>query len=150
MLRWPLRRRARDRIAAARTNRPPWMRTELSGESRTTGLHGATASVTVSRPLQRVARARKTVVSLCLLFASVSQLHAHTSLPGYLELKETAPNFFGLIWRVPTAEGPPPAIYPVFPADCTMSKELVAEPAPGSIIERGSFRCSGKGLNDRA
>jgi HupE / UreJ protein len=102
----------------------------------------------VNRALERAARAGKTLVSLCLLFAGVSQLHAHTSLPGYLELKETAPNFFALTWRVPTAEGPPPAIYPVFPAECTMSKELVAEPAPGSIIERGSILCSGKGLNE--
>jgi hydrogenase/urease accessory protein HupE len=92
----------------------------------------------------------KTLVVLCLFVLGVSQVHAHTSLPGYLELKETTPGSFDLTWRVPTAEGPPPAIYPVFSANCDLSKELTSEPAPGSVIEHGSVRCSGEGLNGGA
>lgn len=102
-----------------------------------------------NRNLRRTAITRVLLV-FCSLFLGVSQLHAHTSLPGYLELKETVPGSFDLTWRVPTAEGPPPAIYPVFPANCVTAKELVAEAAPASVIERGSIRCSGNGLDGGA
>ena len=81
---------------------------------------------------------------LVVLTSSV-QLHAHTSLPGYLELKETKPGSFDLTWRVPTAEGPPPAIYPILPNNCTTS-ELTAESAPASVVERGTVQCGSQGL----
>jgi HupE / UreJ protein len=87
---------------------------------------------------------------LILLFLATLQARAHTSLPGYLALQETSPGSFDLVWKVPTAEGPPPAIYPVFPANCTMSKPLVAEQAAGAIIERGSAECGAKGLTGAA
>lgn len=74
------------------------------------------------------------------------QLHAHTSLPGYLELKETTPGSFDFVWRVPIVEGPPPAIYPIFPTNCTVSNGLQTEQAPASIIERGSIQCGAQGL----
>jgi hypothetical protein len=80
------------------------------------------------------------------LFLGTLQARAHTSLPGYLALQETSPGSFDLVWKVPTAEGPPPAIYPAFPVNCAMSKPLVAEQAAGAIIERGSIECGAKGL----
>ena len=88
------------------------------------------------------------VVSV-LLVAAVPA-HAHTSLPGYLALQETGPGSFELVWKVPTAEGPPPAIYPVFPPACTITKPLVAEQVPGAIIERGSLQCGANGLDGAA
>ena len=84
-----------------------------------------------------------------LLFATIPA-HAHTSLPGYLALQETSPGAFDLVWKVPTAEGPPPAIYPAFPPACTIAKPLVAEQAPGAIIERGSLQCGASGLDGAA
>jgi hydrogenase/urease accessory protein HupE len=87
---------------------------------------------------------------LVLLFLGALQARAHTSLPGYLELQEISPGSFDLVWKVPTAEGPPPAIYPVFPVNCAMSKPLVAEQTPGAILERGSLECGAKGLDGAA
>jgi HupE / UreJ protein len=87
---------------------------------------------------------------LILLFLGTLQARAHTSLPGYLALQETSPGSFDLVWKVPTAEGPPPAIYPVFPVNCAMSKPLVAEQAAGAIIERGNVECGAKGLTGAA
>jgi hypothetical protein len=84
---------------------------------------------------------------LGLLFLGTLQARAHTSLPGYLALQETSPGSFDLVWKVPTAEGPPPAIYPVFPANCTLSNPLVAEQAAGAIMERGSIQCGPGGLS---
>ncbi len=89
------------------------------------------------------------VVSM-LLVAAVPA-HAHTSLHGYLALQETGPaGSFDLVWKVPTAEGPPPAIYPVFPPTCTITKPLAAEQSPGAIIERGSLQCGANGLDGAA
>jgi hydrogenase/urease accessory protein HupE len=87
---------------------------------------------------------------LSLLFLGTLQARAHTSLPGYLALQETTPGSFDLVWKVPTAEGPPPAIYPVFPASCTIARPLVPEQAAGAIIERGSIECGPNGLSGAA
>lgn len=92
----------------------------------------------------RVTRAR--VLAGVWMLCSVGIAHAHTSLPGYLELKETSTGSFDFVWRVPTAEGPPPAIYPVFPANCTVLGDLKSEDAPASMIQRGSVRCGAQGL----
>jgi hydrogenase/urease accessory protein HupE len=80
------------------------------------------------------------------LSAAAANLHAHTSLPAYLELKEASPGSFDMIWRIPAAEGPPPAIYPVFPSNCIVPKRLATEDAPGSVVERGTIECGSKGL----
>ena len=87
---------------------------------------------------------------MSVLLAAAVPSHAHTSLPGYLALQETGPGSFDLVWKVPTAEGPPPAIYPVFPPACTITKPLVAEQVPGAIIERGSVQCGSSGLDGEA
>jgi HupE/UreJ protein len=84
---------------------------------------------------------------MSVLSVAAVPARAHTSLPGYLALQETGPaGSYDLVWKVPTAEGPPPAIYPVFPPTCTITKPLVAEQAPGAIIERGSVQCGANGL----
>lgn len=91
-------------------------------------------------------RKLRVVLSLAILLAAIVPAYAHTSLPGYLELTETSPGSFTFVWRVPTAEGPPPAIYPVFPANCAVSDQLTTEQAPASLIERGSVQCGSQGL----
>lgn len=89
-----------------------------------------------------------TAALTCLTFSGVFPAHAHTSLPGYLALQETSQGSFDMTWKVPTAEGPPPAIYPLFPALCKVSKALSAEQVAGAIIEHGTIICGPKGLND--
>jgi hydrogenase/urease accessory protein HupE len=89
--------------------------------------------------------------TLCLLIACFATIpaQAHTSLPGYLALQETTGGSFDLVWKVPTAEGPPPAIYPVFPSNCIVSK-LTTEQTAGALLERGSIKCGPSGLNSAA
>src|SRR5580658_7770742 len=81
-----------------------------------------------------------------LLSGASSTLRAHTSLPAYLELNETAPGSFEMLWRVPAAEGPPPAIYPIFPPNCVVPKQLASQEAPASVVERGVIQCGAQGL----
>lgn len=98
---------------------------------------------------------RRTLLQRCVLSVVASLVpfgtltaRAHTSLPGYLALQETSKGSFDLLWKIPTAEGPPPAIYPVFPANCTISNGLHAEQTAGAILEHGTLYCGPKGLND--
>ncbi|HEY4815737.1 MAG TPA: hypothetical protein VIH58_13715, partial [Chthoniobacterales bacterium] len=86
---------------------------------------------------------------LVVCFAAIPA-QAHTSLPGYLALQETNRGSFDLVWKVPTAEGPPPAIFPVFQPSCTISKPLTTEQTAGAILERGSIQCGPAGLNGTA
>jgi hypothetical protein len=93
-----------------------------------------------------IARGSFSLATVVALSGAASCLRAHTSLPGYLELNETAPGSFAMIWRIPAAEGPPPAIYPTFPSNCVVPNELTSEDAPGSVVERGLIRCGPEGL----
>jgi hypothetical protein len=88
----------------------------------------------------------KVAFTLAFLVAGLGQASGHTSLPGYLDLKETSQGNFSFIWRVPTAEGPPPAIFPVFPSNCTVSDQLTTEQGPASVIERGTIQCGAQSL----
>lgn len=85
-------------------------------------------------------------VTVLLFVLSSAPLRAHTSLPAYLDLQEKATGTFDMLWRLPTAEGPPPAIYPVFPDHCVVPAHLLTEQAPGSIVQRGTVQCGPEGL----
>jgi len=87
-------------------------------------------------------------MTITILFSVLSgaPLRAHTSLPAYLDLQQKEPGTFEMLWRLPTAEGPPPAIYPVFPDYCVVPARLVTEQEPGSIVQRGTIQCGPKGL----
>ena len=74
---------------------------------------------------------------------------AHTTLPAYLELTEVVAGSFELVWRVPTVEGPPPAIFPILPPNCSGSQSLSAVQALGSVFTRGMVTCGAEGLLDR-
>ena len=84
---------------------------------------------------------------MLLLFA-VAAVQAHTSLPAYLELSEVSAGTFTVVWRVPAAEGPPPAIYPVLPAHCSAPEIPAAIQALGSVITSGVVTCGPVGLVD--
>ena len=86
-------------------------------------------------------------IGLIVLLSAVSA-RAHTSLPAYLELNEVAAGTFTVVWRVPAAEGPPPAIYPVLPAHCSAPDVPAAVQALGSVITSGVVACGSAGLVD--
>jgi hydrogenase/urease accessory protein HupE len=85
-----------------------------------------------------------------MLFLGTMQARAHTSLPGYLSVQETSPGSFDIVWKLPTAEGPPPAIYPVFPSRCAISKSLLTEQVAGAIVTHTRIQCGPKGLREAA
>ncbi len=81
-----------------------------------------------------------------LLALPAAPAQAHTSLPAYLGLNELAPGTFAVVWRVPAVEGPPPAIFPVLPAHCTVPDIPTEVELPGSVVTNGVVACGETGL----
>src|SRR5262249_7823781 len=56
---------------------------------------------------------------------------------------------FEMFWRVPAGEGPPPAIFPVLPANCVPLENPSEVAAPASMFTSGVIDCGAKGLADQ-
>lgn len=89
----------------------------------------------------------QTVAALVVLVASPgASLQAHTSLPAYLELTEISTGSFSVVWRVPAAEGPPPAMAPAFPDHCAIAGPSSQVVALASVVVQGVLVCDPPGL----
>lgn len=74
-------------------------------------------------------------VMLAFLFA-FSSAHGHEIRPAYLELKETAPGQFSVLWRTPMLSGMRLPIVLKLPDDARNLKETVVQESADSLIER--------------
>ena len=66
---------------------------------------------------------------------------AHELQPGFLQLKETAPHQYEVIWKQPTSLGNPLRLTPVFPANCQASSQAQSEVLPQSWVWRMRLSC---------
>lgn len=85
--------------------------------------------------------------AVLLLFGGAAQTEGHSSLPAYLQLRESTPGNFDVLWRVPAVDGPPAAIYPAFPLNCQIAKQAVLRQKLGLVEERASIQCGKLGLS---
>jgi hypothetical protein len=90
---------------------------------------------------------RRTVSTATVAILLAAGVSAHTSLPASLELKETAPGFFELTFRIPVTEGAPPAIFPVLPEHCSPVEDPAETSAPTSVFTRANVACGDRGLS---
>ncbi|SNT17570.1 HupE/UreJ family protein [Tropicimonas sediminicola] len=65
---------------------------------------------------------RQICLALALLFASMGSAQAHALEPGFLELRQIAPESFRVFWRKPDVNGAPMAIDAVLPETCTPTR----------------------------
>jgi HupE/UreJ protein len=68
--------------------------------------------------------------------ASVPQAIAHETRPAYLEIKETAPNQYELIWRTPVNAGMRLPILLQLPSDAHNVKQPTVQELTDSLLER--------------
>ena len=68
--------------------------------------------------------------------------HAHELQPGFLDLRETAPGSYEVVWKQPLSLGQPLRLVPVFPARCHAQAEAVAEMLPQSWVYRTRIACA--------
>lgn len=91
---------------------------------------------------------RRAVIGLCQ-FCLVAVLPciglAHELQPGFLQLKETTPHQYEVLWKQPTSLGNPLRLTPVFPAGCQAANTAQSEVLPQSWVWRMRLSCP-KGL----
>jgi hydrogenase/urease accessory protein HupE len=74
---------------------------------------------------------------------------AHEVRPGYLELRENAPNTYELLWKRPTGGEVEIRIAPVIPEGCRLVTPDRQQLTPVAVVVRGRLTCEG-GLAGKA
>lgn len=90
-------------------------------------------------------------VLLALLFAGFGgfgALRAHELQPAYLELRQTGPETFHVLWKVPPRDDLAHGIRPQLPADCRILSEPLRLQTATAYTERFVISCPG-GLEGR-
>ena len=90
-------------------------------------------------------RARFACVTACLLFA-VAIAAAHEARPAYLEIKETAPGQFSVLWRTPVLSGMRLPIILKLPEDVKNLQEPTVQELADSLVERRAIDAGPNGL----
>ncbi len=74
---------------------------------------------------------------------------AHESRPAYLEIKETTPGRYDVLWRTPVTAGMRLPIGLAFPRDIETVKGPIVEELADSTVERRTIDTAGRGLAGR-
>ncbi len=80
-----------------------------------------------------------TLFLLLAFFVLLPAAWAHESRPAYLEIKETAPQQYDILWRTPVLSGMRLPVVLKLPDDVTNIKEPVVLELSDSIVERRSI-----------
>jgi HupE / UreJ protein len=84
-----------------------------------------------------------------LLFGAAATASAHEARPAYLEVKETAPGRYDLLWRTPVLSGMRLPVLLQLPADARDVKEPSVQELTDSLLERRSIDAGPNGLAGR-
>jgi hydrogenase/urease accessory protein HupE len=83
------------------------------------------------------------LILLAVLLAMALPAAAHEIRPAYLQLDETAPMQFSVLWKVPAAGDRRLALYVRFPAECQNLAEPAGSMSDGAYFERWKMSCDG-------
>lgn len=78
---------------------------------------------------------------LIAMLALPHGLYAHEMLPGYLELKQTSPGLYDVLWKLPLQKGNRLPLAPHFPDVCSLQGDIESEIEPTAWVYRGTLRC---------
>ena len=92
------------------------------------------------------ARAPWSLACLLLFFLASPAAHAHESRPAYLEIKETAPGQFSVLWRTPVLAGMRLPIVLKLPQGVKNLKEPAVQELTDSLVERRWIDAGPNGL----
>jgi hydrogenase/urease accessory protein HupE len=84
-----------------------------------------------------------------LLLLAASGAGAHESRPAYLEISETAPGSYDVLWRTPLLAGMPLPVTLTFPPGARDVTKPVRRDLPDSLVERRVIQMDGTGLAGR-
>jgi hydrogenase/urease accessory protein HupE len=80
---------------------------------------------------------------LCAVLALAGPAAAHEVRPGYLELRETAPDAFTILWKVPARGQDRLGLRPILPEQCVAESPARGSFAGDAWIEHSAVRCAG-------
>ncbi len=86
------------------------------------------------------ARTLSIVIALGALLAPVVAT-AHELDPGFLELRETTPGEYSVLWKVPLKAGRRMSLDPVFPTECSATTPVSSRPSGRGVMERWRLEC---------
>jgi hydrogenase/urease accessory protein HupE len=78
-----------------------------------------------------------------LALAGARSAEAHEVRPGFLELRETTPGTFSLLWKKPSGGEIEIYITPVIPKECRFAASGEQPLTPGALVVRGTLACDG-------
>jgi len=88
-------------------------------------------------------------ISFLLAIALTPTAYAHEVRPAYLELKETAPGQFSVLWRTPVLAGMRLPIRLNLPEDARNLKDPVVQELTDSLVERRWVEAGPEGLSGK-
>jgi len=83
-----------------------------------------------------------------ILFCLASIAFADEIRPGYLELKESSPNTFSVLWKVPAKGISKLSLHPQFPDNCDNQTQPTSRLVNAAFIQRWMLVCEG-GLQNK-
>jgi hydrogenase/urease accessory protein HupE len=83
------------------------------------------------------------LVAATLALGAADAVEAHELRPGYLELRETGPGTYSLLWKKPAGGEVEIQLAPVVPAGCTLKTPDNQRLSPGAVVVRGTLECAG-------
>jgi hypothetical protein len=92
---------------------------------------------------------RASAAFAALIFGLAARATAHEARPAYLEIKETAPGRYDLLWRTPVLSGMRLPVLLQLPADVRNVKEPSVQELTDSLLERRSIDAGANGLAGR-
>jgi hydrogenase/urease accessory protein HupE len=85
--------------------------------------------------------AAKFALLTCLLTPAIA--NAHELRPAYLEIRQSAPDTFDVLWKVPAKGELRLGLYVRLPEECTESRSRTVYPTGDAYIERWQVQCPG-------
>ena len=86
--------------------------------------------------------------SLLLLLFIAAASHAHDARPNYVQVTETTPNTYSVMWKVPASMPGASLPYPTFPEDCVAERQAAWREAGAEYMGQQVFVCE-SGLSSR-
>ena len=83
------------------------------------------------------------LLSTALALGAAGAARAHEVRPGFLELRESDPTTYSLLWKRPTGGEVEIQIAPVVPEGCRLATPDRQQLTPGAVLVRGTLTCEG-------
>ena len=93
-----------------------------------------------------IAMKKAVILSGIFLVIVITAVQAHESRPAYLEIKETSPNRYEILWRTPVLSGMRLPVSLKLPEGVSNVREPITQELTDSLVERRSINAGSAGL----